>query len=136
MRCLFTPRKSRDIIIMGKTKELGNGFLFHFRKGGDRMNEMKLDRAWEELKKAEEQVTQKQHKLQQAENRIRHMRNKKDRERTHHLCERAGMLEAIAPDTKQLSSNDFYGFMSTVFSYPNVSELLKKYLSSYKERGD
>ncbi len=100
------------------------------------MNEMKLDKAWEELKKAEEQVTQKQHKLQQLENRIRHMQNKKDRERTHHLCERAGMLEAIAPDTKQLSSNDFYGFMSTVFSYPNVSELLKKYLSSYKERGD
>jgi hypothetical protein len=100
------------------------------------MDEMKLDEAWEKLKEAEELVTQKQHKLQQVENRISHMRNKKDRERTHHLCERAGMLEAIAPDTKQLNNDEFYGFMSTVFSYPNVSELLKKYLSSCKERGD
>ena len=99
------------------------------------MNEMELDETWEKLKEAEELVTQKQHKLQLVENRMRHMRNKKDRERTHHLCERAGILEAIAPDTKQLTNDEFYGFMNMVFSYQNVSELLKKYLSSHKERG-
>ena len=100
------------------------------------MDEMKLDKAWEKLKEAEELVTQKQHKLQQVENRFNHMRNKKDRERTHRLCERAGMLESIAPDTKLLSSTEFYGFMGTVFTYSNVSELLKHYLSSHKEGDD
>ena len=89
------------------------------------MTEMEIDKAWEKLEKAEELVRQKEHKLQQVENRFKHMRNQKDRERTHHLCERAGMLEAIAPDTKLLSSTEFYGFMGTIFTYSNVSELLK-----------
>ena len=100
------------------------------------MTEMEIDKAWEKLQKAEEMVRQKEHKLSQTENRIRCMRNKKDRERTHHLCERAGMLEAIAPDTKQLNSEEFYRFMDTVFSLPNVSELLKQYISSHREGGD
>ena len=70
------------------------------------------------------------------ENREQHMRKKKDRERTHHLCERAGMLESIAPDTRLLSSEEFYGFMDKIFSCPSVSELLNSYLSSNKKGGD
>lgn len=97
--------------------------------------EMSLEEALAARETARKQVEQKAHQLQRDQNRQQHMRKKKDRERTHHLCERAGMLEAIAPGTKQLSCEEFYRFMDTVFSYPMVSELLNSYLKSHTEGG-
>ena len=101
-----------------------------------KISEMSLEEARAALEETTKRIRQKEHQIQKIENWEQHMRKKKDRERTHRLCERAGMMECIAPDTRLLSSEEFYGFMDKVFSYPNVSELLNSYLSSHKEGRD
>jgi len=76
----------------------------------------------------EEQIAARRETLRQDENRLNEllsMKKEKDRkERTHRLCERAGFMESIMPDTMKLTKEKFETFLSQILLNDNAHKIL------------
>lgn len=72
----------------------------------------------------EQKLAQLQHKAQQYENRIAYCEKGERRKRTHRLITRGAAVESVASAVKDLTEVEFYAFIESVFSLPEVQRLL------------
>ena len=73
------------------------------------------------------------HRITQMENKIKYQNKQERKRRTHRLCTRAGHIESLLPETKELTDSQFMAFCDALFSYPKVKELIAKLLTKVKE---
>jgi len=77
----------------------------------------------------EQQIDIAQKELEQNQNHLKQLleaKNEKDRrERTHRLCERAGFMESIMPDTVKLTKEKFETFLSQILLNDYAHQLLQ-----------
>ncbi len=73
------------------------------------------------------------HQITQMENKISYQQKQERKRRTHRLCTRAGHIESLLPETKELTDNQFMAFCDALFSYPKMKELVSKLLAKVKE---
>ena len=100
----------------------------------------KLTKALSDYEKAEtihqrtlKRCEQLEHKVTLLENRIEYQKKQERKRRTHRLCTRAGHIESLLPETKELTDNQFMAFCDALFSYPKMKELVSKLLAKVKE---
>ncbi|MGN0546332.1 MAG: DUF3847 domain-containing protein, partial [Acutalibacteraceae bacterium] len=46
--------------------------------------------------------------------------------RIHRLCEKGGAIESVCPETKEMTSAEFYQFAEFVFGLPEVKKFIER----------
>ena len=83
----------------------------------------------EEKIKNEKEIEILEHQKRRLENRIEYL-NKGDRaKRTHRLCEKGGAIECVYPETKNMTSADFYQLAEFIFELPEVKKYMERFES-------
>ena len=82
---------------------------------------------------AEVKVHQSEHKVTLEENRIETKEKESRAARTHRLCTRAGHIEFLIPETKELTDNQFMEFCDALFSFPGINAHIQECLRKAKE---
>ena len=94
-----------------------------------RNEELKLKTKMDE---AEVKVHQSEHKITLEENRIEAKEKESRAARTHRLCTRAGHIEFLIPETKELTDNQFMEFCDALFSFPGIRAHIERILFDIK----
>ena len=76
---------------------------------------MQLRKKRDEAKRKCEQA---EHNLQRIENRKKYLEDGDRKKRTHRLCVRAGALESMVPELKELTDAEFFALMENVTALP------------------
>jgi len=84
--------------------------------------------AQKEQKAAE--IKKKQNDLKSLDKKIANLSRK---ERTHRLCQRAGMLESFLKEPELLTDDDVYQLLEFIFSIEDVQAMLKQLLKARRE---
>ena len=82
--------------------------------------------------KAEGKMHQSEHKVTLEENRIETKEKESRAARTHRLCTRAGHIEFLIPETKELTDNQFMEFCDALFSFPGIRAHIERILFDIK----
>ena len=77
-----------------------------------------LERLREKRDEAERKCEQAEHNLQRIENRKKYLEDGERKRRTHRLCVRAGALESMVPELKDLADAEFFTLMENVTALP------------------
>ena len=80
----------------------------------------------EERIKNEKEIEILEHQKQRLENRIEYLTKGDRAKRTHRLCEKGGAIESVCPETKDMTSAEFYQLAEFIFSLPAVKEYLER----------
>lgn len=86
----------------------------------------KLDKALREKEEIERQ-------LSRAENRANYLKDGERKERTHRLCIKGAVIEALLPDVVNFSEQDFYSLMEEVFAIPEAEEMIKVRIAEWRK---
>lgn len=81
-----------------------------------------------EKEKNEQEIEILQHKVQRLQNRIDYISKGERTKRTHRLCEKGGAIESICPETKEMSSAEFYQLAEMIFTLPEVKKYIERSL--------
>ena len=84
------------------------------------------------MDEAEVKVHQSDHKVTLEENRIETKEKESRAARTHRLCTRAGHIEFLIPETKELTDNQFMEFCDALFSFPGIRSHIERILFDIK----
>ena len=79
-----------------------------------------------EKEKNEQEIEILQHKIQRLTNRIEYLTKGEKAKRTHRLCEKGGAIESICPETKDMTSAEFYLFAEFIFDLPEVKKYIER----------
>ena len=79
-----------------------------------------------EKEKNEHEIEILQHKIQRLQNRIDYLYKGERAKRTHRLCEKGGAIESICPETKEMTSAEFYQLAELIFELPEVKKHLER----------
>ena len=80
----------------------------------------------EEKIKNEKELEILEHQKQRLENRIDYLSKGERAKRTHRLCEKGGAIESICPETKEMTSEEFYQLAEFVFGLPEVKKYIER----------
>lgn len=94
------------------------------------------ERILEQLADAQLKVQQYENKIQLLQNRKNHLEKKADRQRTHHLCNMGGAIQSISKEADSLTRVEFYSLMEQVFALPAVQKLVDTAVQNHKAGGD
>ena len=94
------------------------------------------EKTLEQLEAARLKVQQYENKIQLLENRKKHLEKKADRQRTHHLCNMGGAIQSISKEADALTRVEFYSLMEQVFALPAVQELVAAAMEKHEMGGD
>ena len=89
------------------------------------MNKIK-EQLLNEKEKNEQEIEILQHKIQRLQNRIDYLSKGERAKRTHRLCEKGGAIESVCPETKDMTSADFYRLAEFIFDLPEVKKHLER----------
>ena len=92
-----------------------------------------LIRLRRERDEAERKYQQAEHQLQRIENRKKYLEDGDRKKRTHRLCVRAGALESMVPELKDLTDAEFFTLMEHVTALPEFHRELQLVLDQRKE---
>ena len=79
-----------------------------------------------EKEKNEQEIEILQHKVQRLQNRIDYISKGERTKRTHRLCEKGGAIESICPETKEMTSAEFYQLAEFAFGLPEVKKFIER----------
>ena len=79
-----------------------------------------------EKEKNEHEIEILQHKIQRLQNRIDYLYKGERAKRTHRLCEKGGAIESICPETKEMTSAEFYQLVEFIFDLPEVKKYIER----------
>ena len=85
--------------------------------------EVNLEKSKDGLIKAEKRLEQAQHRYEREEKRAEYLGQKKRKERTHRLITRGAAVESIYKDVEELTEQEFYELMETIFEENIVRSL-------------
>ncbi len=94
------------------------------------------EKTLEQLEAARLKVQQYENKIQLLQNRKKHLEKKADRQRTHHLCNMGGAIQSISKEADLLTRVEFYSLMEQVFALPAVQELVNAAVKNREPGGD
>ncbi len=94
------------------------------------------EKTLEQLEAACLKVQQNENKIQLLKNRKNHLEKKTDRQRTHHLCNMGGAIQSISKEADSLTRVEFYSLMEQVFALPAVQELVNVAVQNREPGGD
>ena len=94
------------------------------------------EKTLEQLEAARLKVQQYENKIQLLQNRKKHLEKKADRQRTHHLCNMGGAIQSISKEADSLTRVEFYSLMEQVFALPAVQELVAAAMEKHETGGD
>ena len=94
------------------------------------------EKTLEQLEAARLKVQQYENKIQLLQNRKKHLEKKADRQRTHHLCNMGGAIQSISKEADSLTRVEFYLLMEQVFALPAVQELVAAAMEKHEMGGD
>ena len=94
------------------------------------------EKTLEQLEAARLKVQQYENKIQLLQNRKKHLEKKADRQRTHHLCNMGGAIQSISKEADSLTRVEFYSLMEQVFALPAVQELVAAAMENHEMGGD
>ena len=94
------------------------------------------EKTLEQLEAARLKVQQYENKIQLLQNRKKHLEKKADRQRTHHLCNMGGAIQSISKAADSLTRVEFYSLMEQVFALPAVQELVAAAMEKHEMGGD
>ena len=94
------------------------------------------EKTLEQLEAARLKVQQYENKIQLLQNRKKHLEKKADRQRTHHLCNMGGAIQSISKEADSLTRVEFYSLMEEVFALPAVQELVAAAMENHEMGGD
>ena len=94
------------------------------------------EKTLEQLEAARLKVQQYENKIQLLQNRKKHLEKKADRQRTHHLCNMGGAIQSISKEADSLTRVEFYSLMEQVFALPSVQELVAAAMEKHEMGGD
>lgn len=80
----------------------------------------------EEKIKHEKELEILEHQNQRLTNRIEYLTKGERAKRTHRLCEKGGAIESVCPETKGMTSAEFYQFVESIFDLPEVKKYLER----------
>ena len=94
------------------------------------------EKTLKQLETARLKVQQYENKIQLLQNRKKHLEKKADRQRTHHLCNMGGAIQSISKEADSLTRVEFYSLMEQVFALPAVQELVNVAVQNREPGGD
>ena len=94
------------------------------------------EKTLEQLEAARLKVQQYENKIQLLQNRKKHLEKKADRQRTHHLCNMGGAIQSISKEADSLTRVEFYSLMEQVFALPAVQELVSQAMQRHATGGE
>ena len=94
------------------------------------------EKTLEQLEAARLKVQQYENKIQLLQNRKKHLEKKADRQRTHHLCNMGGAIQSISKEADSLTRVEFYSLIEQVFALPAVQELVAAAMENHEMGGD
>lgn len=94
------------------------------------------EKTLEQLEAARLKVQQYENKIQLLQNRKKHLEKKADRQRTHHLCNMGGAIQSISKEADSLTRVEFYSLMEQIFALPAVQELVDAAMQNHEPGGD
>ena len=94
------------------------------------------EKTLEQLEAARLKVQQYENKIQLLQNRKKHLEKKADRQRTHHLCNMGGAIQSISKEADSLTRVEFYSLMEQVFALPAVQELVSQAMQRHETGGE
>ena len=94
------------------------------------------EKTLEQLEAARLKVQQYENKIQLLQNRKKHLEKKADRQRTHHLCNMGGAIQSISKEADSLTRVEFYSLMEQVFALPAVQELVAAAMENHEMGGE
>ena len=94
------------------------------------------EKTLEQLEAARLKVQQYENKIQLLQNRKKHLEKKADKQRTHHLCNMGGAIQSISKEADSLTRVEFYSLMEQVFALPAVQELVAAAMEKHEMGGD
>ena len=94
------------------------------------------EKTLEQLEAARLKVQQYENKIQLLQNRKKHLEKKADRQRTHHLCNMGGAIQSISKEVDSLTRVEFYSLIEQVFALPAVQELVAAAMENHEMGGD
>ena len=94
------------------------------------------EKTLKQLETARLKVQQYENKIQLLQNRKKHLEKKADRQRTHHLCNMGGAIQSISKEADSLTRVEFYSLMEQVFALPAVQELVAAAMENHEMGGD
>lgn len=94
------------------------------------------EKTLKQLEAARLKVQQYENKIQLLQNRKKHLEKKADRQRTHHLCNMGGAIQSISKEAASLTRVEFYSLMEQVFALPAVQELVAAAMEKNEMGGD
>ena len=94
------------------------------------------EKTLEQLEAARLKVQQYENKIQLLQNRKKHLEKKADRQRTHHLCNMGGAIQSLSKEADSLTRVEFYSLMEQVFALPAVQELVAAAMEKHEMGGD
>ena len=94
------------------------------------------EKTLKQLEAARLKVQQYENKIQLLQNRKKHLEKKADRQRTHHLCNMGGAIQSISKEAASLTRVEFYSLMEQVFALPAVQELVAAAMENHEMGGD
>ena len=94
------------------------------------------EKTLEQLEAARLKVQQYENKIQLLQNRKKHLEKKADRQRTHHLCNMGGAIQSISKEADSLTRVEFYSLMEEVFALPAVQELVAAAMENHEMGGE
>ena len=87
-----------------------------------------------EIEEAQVKITQLEHREQILENRMRYLKQKKRKQRTHRLITRGVAVERIAPQVKPMPETAFYEMMEQVLMLPDAAKIIETESAKYKPK--
>ena len=94
------------------------------------------EKTLEQLAAAQLKVQQYENKIQLLQNRKKHLEKKADRQRTHHLCNTGGAIQSISNEADSLTKVEFYALMEQIFALTAVQELVAEAIQNHGVGGD
>ena len=98
--------------------------------------ESKRESLLKQKEAAELKVQQYENRIRLLENRKKHLEKKADKQRTHHLCNMGGAIQSISKEADSLTRTEFFSLMEQVFALPAVQELVAEAMQKHESGGD
>ena len=85
-----------------------------------------MNKIEEQIKRAEQELEQKNHRLARLKNRKTYYENGEWQKRAHRLITRGAAVESLAPSVKDMSEVEFYELAEKIFALPEVQNLIAR----------
>lgn len=89
-----------------------------------------------QIEDAQLKITQMEHRQQILENRMRYLKQKDRKRRTHRLITRGAAVESIVPQVEPMPETAFYEMMEQILMLPEVEKIIRTETAKYKQKED